>query len=338
MITLKRVSLAAVALCIGGLAVTQAVAWGNTGHRMIGMLAVEALPAELPAFLRNKKTIAAMGELAREPDRWKGAGKIHDSDRDPAHFVDIGDDGKILGGPLLTDLQPTRAEYEKALAAAGTDSWQAGYLQYSIIDGYQQLVKDFGYWRVVSAAEKRAKGKQKAWYKADRLRREQLILRDLGEFAHYVGDGSQPLHATVHFNGWGDYPNPKGYTTARIHGPFEGAFVFQTVKADGVRAAMRPFEDCKCPIEKRTIGYLQTTQTQVEPLYSLWSEGAFKGDDARGAAFATTRIAAGASELRDLTILAWRDSASIKVGWPAVSVADVEAGKADPWEAMLGAD
>lgn len=336
--TFKRLLLPLFAIALGGLVVAQALAWGNTGHRMIGMLAVEALPAELPAFLRGKKTAAALGELAREPDRWKGAGKIHDTDRDPAHFLDLGDDGKILGGPLLADLQPTRADYEKALAAAGTDSWQAGYLQYSIIDGYQQLTKDFGYWRVVSAAEKRARGKQKAWYKADRLRREQLILRDLGEFAHYVGDGSQPLHATVHYNGWGDYPNPKGYTSDRIHGPFEGAFVFQTVKVDGVRAAMRPFEDCHCPIDRRVIGYLSTTQKDVEPLYALWSQGGFKDRDPRGAAFATDRVAAGASELRDLTVLAWRESATIKVGWPAVSVAEVEAGKADPWEAMLGAD
>ena len=34
----------------------------------------------------------------------------------------------------------------------------------------------------------------------------------MGVMGHYVGDGSQPLHTTVHFNGWvGD--NPKGYTT-----------------------------------------------------------------------------------------------------------------------------
>ncbi|MBX3480981.1 MAG: S1/P1 Nuclease [Caulobacter sp.] len=336
--TFKRLIPSLCALAVGGLVVTQAMAWGNTGHRLIGMLAVESLPAELPAFLQGKEAVRAIGELAREPDRWKGAGKIHDTDRDPAHFLDLGDDGRILGGPLLTDLQPTRADYEKALQAAGTNSWQAGYLQYSIIDGYQQLVKDFGYWRVTAAAEKRSVGHRKRWYKADRLRREQLILRDLGEFAHYVGDGSQPLHATVHYNGWGDYPNPKGYTTDRIHGPFEGAFVAGSVTQTGAREAMRPFEDCGCPIEKRVIGYLTTTQTQVEPLYALWKDGGFKDKDPRGQVFATVRVAAGASELRDLTVLAWRESATTKVGWPAVSVADVEAGKADPWEAMLGAD
>ena len=38
------------------------------------------------------------------------------------------------------------------------------------------------------------------------------IIYVMGVMGHYVGDGSQPLHTTVHFNGWvGD--NPKGYTT-----------------------------------------------------------------------------------------------------------------------------
>lgn len=337
-----RLSRMAASLAVAGLivlgGVTSAVAWGGTGHRVIGQLAVEALPDEVPAFLRGRKAAAAIGELAREPDRWKGAGRTHDHDRDSAHFIDIGDAGDVLGGPAFADMPPTRAEYEKSLQAAGIDSWKAGYLQYSIVDGYQQLVKDFGYWRVLVAAEKRARGEKKAWYRADRLRREQLILRDLGVLAHYVGDGSQPLHVTVHFNGWGDYPNPKGYTTDRIHGPFEGAFVYRNVKSAAVRGAVPAFADCRCPIDKRVIAYLQRTQTFVEPLYILWGEGAFRGEDPRGVAFVTERLGAGVGELRDLTILAWRESATIKVGWPAVSVADVEAGKVDPWTAMLGED
>ena len=44
------------------------------------------------------------------------------------------------------------------------------------------------------AAEKRETNMERqAWYRADRIRREALILRDIGVLAHYVGDGSQPL-------------------------------------------------------------------------------------------------------------------------------------------------
>ena len=51
------------------LAPGQALAWGATGHRIVGVLGVEALPDEVPAFLRNPAVATEIGELAREPDR-----------------------------------------------------------------------------------------------------------------------------------------------------------------------------------------------------------------------------------------------------------------------------
>ncbi len=314
-----------------------ALAWGNTGHRMVGTLAMQALPTEVPAFLRSKQAAADLGELAREPDRWKGSGKTHDSDRDPAHFLDLGDDGTMFGGPKLSALPATRFDYETQLRAVNADSWKTGYLPYSIIDGYQQLVKDFGYWRVVTVMANR-KGPHRDWYKADARRREALILRDIGTFAHYVGDGSQPLHVTIHFNGWGPGPNPKGYTNDKIHGPFEGEFVAKYVTWDAARAAMPAFADCGCPIDQRVAAYLGRTGGYVEPLYQMWGDGQFASGDPRAVAFTAARVAAGAAELRDLIVLAWRASDSIQVGYPLVAVADVEAGKADPWLAMIGAD
>ena len=183
-----------------------AFAWGASGHRVVGVVGAESFPADLPAFLRTPDAVAAIGEYAREPDRWKGSGKLHDTDRDAAHFLDIDDQGRMFGGPAFTvaTLPPTRADYEKALQAVGVDSWKAGYLPYSIIDGYQQLVKDFTYWRILSAVVKTEKDATKlAYYKADLKRRQELLIRDLGVWAHYVGDASQPLHMSVHYNGWG---------------------------------------------------------------------------------------------------------------------------------------
>lgn len=326
---------AAAALC---LAPAAAVSWGNTGHRIVGTLAIEALPAEVPAFLRSRQAIADMGELAREPDRSKGAGKVHDSNRDPAHYIDLGDTGRVMDGPAFTDMPLTRAEYEASLRAFNTDSWKAGYLQYSIVDAWQQLVKDFAYWRVDAAAEKLARGERKKWYRRDRERREALLMANLGNLAHYVGDGSQPLHTSYHHNGWGDYPNPEGFTSERIHVPWEGPYVKGAVTPQAARAAMPAFADCNCPVEKRVLAYLTHTNGFVVPLYRLWGQGGFKPGDARGAAFATERVGAGAAELRDMIVLAWRASGSAKVGWPEVSVADVEAGRVDPYEALAGKD
>ena len=60
--------------------------------------------------------------------------------------------------------------------------------------------------------------------------------------------------------------------------------------------------------------------------------------DPRGAAFVNERLAAGAGELRDFIVAAWTASGSASIGWPAVKVAEVEAGTADPWIAMVGED
>jgi hypothetical protein len=330
---------AAVAVAAILLSPVPAAAWGSQGHRIVGAAAVNALPDEAPAFLRTPTAAAEVGELSREPDRVKGSGKLHGSNLDPAHFLDVEDDGRVLGGPTLDSLPPTRAEYEKALAAAGVDSWKAGYLPYAIVETWQQLAKDFGYWRALNAAEARATDPaRRAWFAEDKRRREALVLRSIGYLSHYVGDGAQPLHVTAHYNGWGDYPNPKGYTTAKVHGLFEGEFVARNIKPDAVAAAMTPLKTGETPIERRTADYLAVAWKQVEPFYALEKAGGFVDGDPRGAAFATTRLAAGASELRDLIVEAWRAGGRAEVGWKPVPVADVEAGKIDPFDALYGVD
>jgi hypothetical protein len=317
----------------------QALAWGATGHRWVGREAVRALPPEVPAFLRAPAAIEAVGELAREPDRWKGSGRPHDTDRDPAHFLDLGDDGKVFGGPALAALPETREAYDTALRGVGADSWKAGYLPYAIIDAWQQLAEDLAYWRIdVAAAARVADPAHRAWFEADKAEREALTLRDLGVLAHYVGDGSQPLHVTIHFNGWGPFPDPAGYTQEHVHGPFEGDFVRAYVGADAVRAAMSPYVDCHCDIAHWTAAYLAATGAQVVPFYEMQKAGGLAPGDARGRAFAAARLAAGASALRDLVIDAWRASVGGHVGWPAVAVSDVEAGKLDPYDSLYGKD
>ncbi|WP_332641067.1 S1/P1 Nuclease [Brevundimonas sp.] len=343
---MKRIAAALAALTLGAaVAAAPAVvsAWGNTGHRLIGVAAVRGLPDEMPAFLRTPGASAEVGELSREPDRTKGAGQPHDRERDTAHFVDMDDAGRIInaGGPSIDALPRLKSEYDAALIAAGLDVDDAGYLPYAIMDGYQQLARDFATWRVLNAAERRETDPGKrAWYREDRQRREALILRDMGYLGHYVGDGSQPHHTTVHYNGWSrDVPNPDGFTTSRqTHGAFEGAFTARVARLDAVEAAMAAPALDGFDLRARVPAYLKMTLAEVRPFYVLEKAGGFGEGDARGAAFVMARLAAGASELRDLYVLAWRDSADDSIGWPAVKVAEVEAGTADPWLAMYGED
>jgi hypothetical protein len=319
---------------------TEALAWGSHGHRIIGEEAVRALPPEVPAFVRSADAVAQIGELAREPDRSKGAGRIHDHQRDAAHFVDVDDAGRILGGPTLQTLPPTRLDYAKALAAAGTDEIKAGYLPYAMIDGWQQLVKDFTYWRVLDAAERRASDPgRRAWLAEDRRRREALIINNLGVWAHFVGDASQPHHLSVHYNGWGDYPNPRGYTQEKVHGPFEGAFTRANVTGAAVARALPVYRPCTGGFEACAVAYLDSTYRQVIPYYELEKAGGFRPGDRRGPAFATERVVASTAKLRDFTVDAWRASAQGKIGYrPEITVDQVASGQVDPWDALYGTD
>ncbi len=336
---MRRLALAAVAVLAATAVPNTLLAWGNTGHRMVGELAMRALPAELPAFLRTAAAARDVGEFSREPDRSKGSGRIHDQDRDPGHFLDLDDDGRVLGGPLLSALPPTRADYETALRAAKTDAWKAGYLPYSIVDRWQQLTTDFAYWRVLSAAERNPKWKaHRAWFIADRIRREGLILRTIGELSHFVADGSQPLHVTTHFNGWGEYSNPQGFSNAKLHGPFESDLVQAYVDKVAVGAKMAPLKAVGGPIEPHVVAYLTATGRLVIPFYEMEKAGGLAPGDPRGVALATQQLAVGASELRDLIADAWKMSATRSIGWKPVAVQDVLAGKVDPYPALYGID
>jgi len=317
-----------------------AFAWGSSGHRTIGEAAMAALPDDLPPFLHTLSAAESVGEFSREPDRSRGSGKAHDSDRDPGHFVDGDDAGKVAGVVALNALPPTREDYDTALRAAGATSWKTGYLPYSIIEDWQQLVKDFAFWRADEAGARfAAVYDHKTWLERDRGRREVQILVDIGLLSHFVGDGSMPLHASIHFNGWGPFPNPNGYTLEHVHVPWEGDYVHQVVTEDAVKAAMTPFHDCGCPIEQRVGAYLMSDYQQVVPFYDLEKAGAFKPGVAKGVTFTTGRVAAGASELRDEIILAWKASDNAVIGYkPEIPVADIEAGKVDPYLSLYGDD
>jgi len=326
-------------LALGGpLLPSDAFAWGSAGHRMIGELAVKDLPDEVPAFLRTPEAVAQIGELAREPDKWRGSGQVHDTERDPGHFVDGSDDLTVLGGPPLKSLPPTRQDYDTALRAVGATQYKAGYLPYSIVDGWQQLRTDFAYWRIDVAGEKFAKtDAARAWFAADRKLREIITIRDFGVWAHYVGDASQPLHVSVHYDVWGNFPNPEGFSqTKGLHLRFEGHFVGANIVESDIAPLVAPYRDCACAIEVRTADYLVTSQTFVVPLFRLEKAHAFDGPNSDGKAFAAARLAAGVSELRDMAVDAWRASGDVRLGFPPLSVKDIEAGTVDPLAMMQG--
>jgi len=314
-----------------------ALAWGAAGHRMIGELAAKNFPHQIPAFLRTPQAQFQIGQLAREPDISKGAGQPHDADLDPGHFVNVLDDGTLMGGPKLSDLPPTRRDYDTALRAVGANQYAVGYLPYNLMGGYQQLVKDFAILRITLAAQKHAR--KFAMTPAERLRfareralREMLTLRDLGWWAHFVGDTANPMHASIHHNGWRSDANPQGFTTARgTHAKFEEVFVDANITDADVAAKLRPYRACACTIQQHVQDYLAASWSLVVKSYELEKSGALDTATPASKAFVAERLAEGASQLRDLVTDAWEESAKSTLGYRnPMTVADLESGKADP--------
>jgi hypothetical protein len=314
-----------------------ALAWGAAGHRIIGELAAKNFPSQIPAFLRTPQAQFEIGQLAREPDISKGAGQPHDADLDPGHYVNVSDDGTIRGGPKLSDLPATRRDYDTALRAAGTNQYAVGYLPYNLMGGYQQLVKDFAILRMTLAAQKHARkfamtAAERRRFDRERDLREMLTLRDLGWWAHFVGDTANPMHATIHLNGWRGDTNPRGFTAARdTHAKFEDIFVNANITDADVAPRLRPYRACACTIQQHTQAYLAASQALVVQTYELEKAGAIDNATPESKAFVAERLAEGASQLRDLVTDAWAESAKATLGYRnPMTVADLESGKADP--------
>jgi hypothetical protein len=142
-----------------------------------------------------------------------------------------------------------------------------------------------------------------------------------------VGDASNPMHVSTHYMGWGDAPNPKAYSTDKgLHWRFEALFLRANLTRDAVK--LIPYRDCACAIEARTAAYLAASRGRVTELYDLEAQGGFADKVTPASrAFVLARLGAGADELRDMIVDAWRASAAAAVSTPGIKVADIEAGK-----------
>jgi hypothetical protein len=290
--------IAALTLAAAAACAAPAFAWGQKGHTMVSDLGAKALATQqqLPAFLTSGAAVYEIAYLGPEEDRLKGAGPSWDADNDPGHYLDIDDNGSVAGVVRLDALPKSQQAYDDALQTAHTDAYRQGYLPYELLDGWEQLRQDFAYWRV-------DKGPVRA---ID----EQLVLRDLGVWSHFVGDACQPLHVTVHFNGWGDYPNPNGFTQShRTHSFFESEFVDKYANEADVQKLIDPHvalsasntlltqEAVLHEIER----YLGATASTVPQLYRIEKAGGFANGSPEAVSFVDRQLASGAQELRDLT-------------------------------------
>jgi len=290
---LFRSALFAVALLFLGLCAPVAHAWGNEGHRMVNKLAASNLPADVPAFLHSAAAIDEIEYLGPEPDRWRSPAEPElNAAQAPEHFIDL------ELADALGPLPRKRLDFEAKVFAANQRPEKIG-LQPWVTDEV---------WERLKAAMREYRGLQTKGQDTKPV--EQAILFYAGWLGHYVGDGSQPLHTTVQYNGWTG-PNPNGYTTAhQIHWQFEGPFVGANIHAADVEPKLTPTKVIDGDIFDAYVTYLRRTATHVEKVYQLEKAGGFVGaGTAESRDFTAERIAAGASMLRDMIYTAWIDSA-----------------------------
>ncbi len=280
------------ALCLAG-APRAAHAWGAAGHRIINQLAASTLPVSVPAFLRSPAAIDEITYLGPEPDRWRSPAEPElDAAQAPEHFIDLELADKFA------PLPHKRFDFLAEVYAAHEDPTKIGLQPWQTDEVWERLKSAMRDYRHLKAEGQ------------DTMPVEQAIIFYAGWLGHYVGDGSQPLHTTIEYNGWVG-PNPHGYTTGhQIHYQFESVFVSANIHAPQVEADMTPVKAIQGDMFDAYMAYLRHTHTYVDEVYQLYKEGGFAGAGTpQSRQFTAQRLAFGASMLRDMIYTAWLDSA-----------------------------
>jgi len=276
-----------------------AFAWGNEGHTFVNRVAAQKIPASMPKFLR--RAIVEIAYLGPEPDRWRNPAEFAlKNSQEADHFIDL---------ERVTWLDPLprgryefyRKLYEKRAAAADhPDDYlpeRVGLQPYIAMEVYGRLKSAFREYRRLQASHQPTGAV------------EQTAIFYAGWLGHYVADAAQPLHTTIHYNGWVG-SNPSGYTIQHgIHSLFETDYVGANIKAtdftDMVNAPVQlkdPFSDY--------LAYLNESHGLVEQVYAIEKSGGFKGKGTPEAfAFTTHRLAVGSQMLLNLWYTAWIESA-----------------------------
>ena len=277
-----------------------ALGWGNEGHAYVNRVAAQKIPAEMPRFLQQ--AAAELAYLGPEPDRWRSPSEYSlKNAQEPDHFIDL---ERVA---WLDPLPQARYEfyrklYEKRAATADhSDDYlpeHVGLQPYIVLEIYGRLKASFREYRQLSASHQPTEPV------------EQAIIFYAGWLGHYVADGSQPLHTTIHYNGWIG-PNPKGYTTQHgIHAAFESTYMGQNITAKDFDNLVHSPERLADPFAGY-LDYLRESNRQVENVYMIEKAGGFNGKGSPEAfTFTTRRLAAGAQMLLNLWYTAWLESAT----------------------------
>lgn len=207
-------------------------AWDYEGHRLVNQLALASLPKDFPAFALTPEAQERIAFLSGEPDRWRNTQNLELRHANgPDHYIDL--EEVALYDLKPETLPPLRYDFVAQIArsrAAHPDRFPpidpdrdsdhtrelSGFLPWTMTEYYAKLKSEFSY----------LKSFREAGGTPDEIANAQAnIVYTMGVMGHFYGDASQPLHTTIHFNGWvGD--NPHQYTTDHgFHAWIDGGYI-----------------------------------------------------------------------------------------------------------------
>jgi hypothetical protein len=283
--------LAGVLTALALLLPVQALAWGQKGHSIVNQVAIDLAASKLPPFMSTAREHIIFNSY--EPDRWRTEG------RSPMNVAqELDHEINLERWGAISTLPADRYSFLRQLMEWRIDL-RIGYLPYAIVENYGRLVNAFRYWRNAKDPKDREFSRDNAVYVA-------------GILGHYVGDGAQPLHVTIHFNGWADgVPNPKNFTTDRhFHSRYESLYVNSAVEVTRVRAKARGIEQLSNPWDSIK-QYLNQSFSEIEPVYEIEKTGQFNPEkpSTKGTDFIAAELARAGTMLADLWYTAWVESA-----------------------------
>jgi hypothetical protein len=288
-------------------------AWGVRGHQSANRAAVRSIPADGPVFLKEYEDwISKTGPV---PDSWRGNAEPYSKIfEDPNHgwfkeqfsFMDAIPRSRYEFVLRLYDQYLKIRQTDPERAALTNVRW-TGTMPYAAMENYERMKSSMRLYRRAiadDAPETRIESQLTARYLA------QDIAFYMGWLGHYTADGAQPLHDTIHHDGWLG-PNPKQYTTdPRVHGRFETSFVdlIQLTDNNLMPLVGKPklLDDPFAAI----LAHLDDASTHVEEVYMLDKSGALTDKtNSTAAQLVRSQLAKAATLLRDLTYTAWLESA-----------------------------
>jgi len=269
------------------------LAWGEKGHSISNEAATFGLPAEMPAFFH--KAYPSLIYLGYDPDRWRAGGESLDAVNPPNHFLDY---EYVAALELPRDRYKFIALMESSgtLRKFGITNTTAGFLPWRIAELTELLTVQWRLWRGSRSEE--------------RPQIEQNIIFLSGVLGHFVSDGANPHHTSMHYNGWAFAENPNRYPTdCETHGRFESVFVTQTIVTADVIPKLAP-PVLRSDAFTTALDLIRGSLSKIDEIYRLDRDRAFFREtrSAEGRAFVTDRLAVGASVLRDLWWSAYKNS------------------------------